>query len=99
MDAREISGQIFNVGSAERVRILDLARRVLELTGSGSELVFVPHDRVYGLGIEDVLHREPSIEKIDLAVGWRPELELDRILADVVEHVRRARLPAETLEA
>jgi UDP-glucose 4-epimerase len=34
MDAREISGEIFNIGSAERVRIIDLARRVLELTGA-----------------------------------------------------------------
>jgi nucleoside-diphosphate-sugar epimerase len=90
MDAREISGEIFNVGSAERVRILDLARRVLELTGSGSELTFVPHSEVYGLGIEDVLHREPSIEKIGAAIGWRPTLDLDRILGDVIEHTRHA---------
>src|SRR4051794_10943179 len=43
MEARDISGEIFNVGSSERVRIIDLARQVLELTGSQSELVFVPH--------------------------------------------------------
>jgi UDP-glucose 4-epimerase len=90
MDAREISGEIFNIGSSERVRILDLAQRVLELTGSESELTFLPHSEVYGLGIEDVLHREPAIEKIANAIGWRPSLDLDRILADVVEHTRRA---------
>jgi nucleoside-diphosphate-sugar epimerase len=90
MDARELSGEIFNVGSAERVRILELARRVLELTGSGSELTFVPHSEVYGLGIEDVLHREPSIEKIGAAIGWRPTLDLDRILGDVIDHARHA---------
>jgi UDP-glucose 4-epimerase len=98
MHATELSGQIFNVGSAERVRILDLARRVLELTGSGSELLFVPHEQVYGLGIEDVLHREPSIEKIGAAIGWQPSLDLDRILADVVEHMHRAPEPVEALE-
>ncbi|HEU0304868.1 MAG TPA: NAD-dependent epimerase/dehydratase family protein, partial [Gaiellaceae bacterium] len=86
MDAREISGEIFNVGSAERIRIIDLANRVLELTGSQSSLQFVPHDEVYGRGIEDVLHREPSIEKIEAAIGWRPTLGLERILADVIEH-------------
>jgi UDP-glucose 4-epimerase len=90
MDARELSGEIFNVGSSERVRIIDLAHRVLELTGSSSELVFVPHSEVYGLGIEDVLHREPSIAKIGEAIGWRPSLDLDRVLADVIDHVRRA---------
>lgn len=99
IEAREVSGQIFNVGSGERVRILDLARRVLELTGSESEIVFVPHDEVYGLGIEDVLHREPAIEKIAAAIGWRPSLDLDRVLADVVVHMRAAREPVEALEA
>jgi nucleoside-diphosphate-sugar epimerase len=89
MEARDISGEIFNVGSSESVRIIDLAQRVLELTGSNSELVFVPHSEVYGLGIEDVLHREPSIEKIRAAIGWRPSLDLDRVLADVIDYTRR----------
>ena len=82
------SGEIFNVGSQEQVSIRALADRVLAATGSSSEIAFVPYDQVYELGIEDMLHRIPSIEKIAGAVGWRPEHDLDRILADVVEHVR-----------
>jgi nucleoside-diphosphate-sugar epimerase len=93
MDDRSLSGDVFNVGSTERVTIRDLAGRVLALTGSSSELVFVPYDEVYGLGIEDTLHREPAIEKIGAAIGWRPERNLDQILADVIEH-RRALEPA-----
>src|ERR671919_51691 len=83
MDDPASSGQIFNVGSTERIRIVDLAHRVLELTESSSELTFVPFDQVYGGGIEDTLHRVPSIEKIVAAIGWRPSLDLERILADV----------------
>jgi UDP-glucose 4-epimerase len=90
MDASDISGEIFNVGSSETVRVIDLARRVLELAGSSSDMVFVPHSEVYGVGIEDVLHREPSITKIRAAIGWEPSLDLDRVLADVIEHTRRA---------
>ena len=89
MDATEVAGEIFNVGSTERVRIVDLADRVRAATHSSSEVVFVPYDRVYGLGIEDTLHREPAIDKIHGAIGWRPTLDLDRILADVIEHTRR----------
>jgi nucleoside-diphosphate-sugar epimerase len=88
MEARSVSGEIFNVGSTERIRILDLADRVRAATDSASELVFVPYDDVYGLGIEDTLHREPSIEKIAGAVDWRPTHDLDRILGDVIEHSR-----------
>ena len=87
------SGEIFNVGSQERIRIVDLAERVLELTGSSSELVYVPYDQVYAEGIEDMLHRIPSTEKIEAAIGWRPERDLERILGDVLAD---ARSPAPT---
>jgi UDP-glucose 4-epimerase len=85
MEQLSLSGQIFNVGSTTRITILDLAERVLAATGSSSALTFVPYEDVYGLGIEDTLHREPSIEKIAAAIGWRPTLGLDRILADVID--------------
>jgi nucleoside-diphosphate-sugar epimerase len=88
MEAGDVSGEIFNIGSAERVSILELAHRVLELTGSQSELRFVPHEEVYELGVEDVLHREPSIEKIGAAIGWAPTRSLDEILADVIAFER-----------
>src|SRR5579864_6443970 len=88
MGATDVSGEIFNVGSADRLSILQLANRVLEMTGSKSELEFIPHEQVYGLGIEDVLHREPSIEKIGNAIGWKPTFDLDRILADVIDDRR-----------
>jgi UDP-glucose 4-epimerase len=95
MDARAISGEIFNVGSTERIRIVDLAERVLKLTSSESELAFVPYDRVYGLGVEDTLHREPAIERIVGAIGWKPALDLQRVLADVIDHARHAPVAVE----
>jgi UDP-glucose 4-epimerase len=88
MDTPAISGDVFNVGATERVTILELAGRIRTLAGSESELSFVPYEEVYGLGIEDTLHREPDIGKIGSAIGWRPSLDLDRILGDVIEHVR-----------
>ena len=90
MDERSIVGEIFNVGSTERIRIVDLARRVIEQTSSKSELVFVPYEHVDGLGIEDTLHREPATDKVAQAVGWRPSLDLNRILSDVIHHVQTA---------
>jgi nucleoside-diphosphate-sugar epimerase len=96
MDARQISGEIFNVGGTDRISMLELADRVRAATGSDSELTFVPYNEVYGLGIEDTLHREPSIDKIGAAIGWRPTRSLDQILADVIEHARRAPVPVET---
>jgi UDP-glucose 4-epimerase len=96
MDATEISGEIFNVGGTDRISILELADRVKAATGSDSELSFGPYSEVYGQGIEDTLHREPSIDKVGAAIGWRPTRTLDEILADVIEHARRAPVPVET---
>ena len=84
----EGSAEIYNVGSTERIRIFDLAQRVIELTGSRSELTYVPYDRVYDEGIEDMLHRIPATGKIEAAIGWRAERDLVQILDDVVAHAR-----------
>ena len=78
------TGRIYNVGSTEPVTILELAERVLEVTGSTSEIVFVPYEEVYGQGIEEMYQRIPSIEKIRAAIGWEPTVDLDGILAEVV---------------
>jgi UDP-glucose 4-epimerase len=90
MDPPAVSGEILNIGSTERVTIDELARRVIELTGSSSEIVYVPYDKVYGQGIEDMLHRQPAIDKITGTIGWEPTRSLDEILADVIEHTRSA---------
>jgi UDP-glucose 4-epimerase len=85
------AGGIFNVGSTERVRIVDLATRVIEKTGSSSEIVFVPYADVFDRGIEEeMFHRSPSIDKIADAVGWEPSFDLDGILEDVIASIRDA---------
>jgi len=90
MDAAGVDGDLFNVGSTERVSIDELAQRVLAATGSSSEIVHIPYDEVYGHGIEDMLHRQPSIEKVNRTIGWRATRSLDEILEDVIAHIRRA---------
>ncbi len=96
MDNPSVSGEIFNVGSQDRIRIIDLAERIRELTHSGSELMFVALEDVFGQGIEDMLHRMPAIEKVREAIGWSPELSLDRILADVIAYAKAAPVLVET---
>jgi UDP-glucose 4-epimerase len=94
METPETTGEIYNVGSRNWITIGELARRVLELTGSKSELVYVPYDKVYGGGIDDMLHRLPAIEKIGAVIGWEPTRSLDDILQDVIDHARSAAVTA-----
>jgi UDP-glucose 4-epimerase len=90
MDEPATSGQIYNVGSQERLAIHDLAERVRAKAESSSEIVFVPYEEVFPHGaMEEMFHREPSIEKIGDAIGWAPTRTLDEILADVIAFERR----------
>ncbi len=87
-------GEVVNVGSAESVTILELARRVLDTVArldghapawSAQSIVFVPYEEAFpGGGYEDVAARLPETTKIERLVGWRPRRRLDDILRDVV---------------
>ena len=89
MEEPSTAGGVFNVGSTERIRIVDLAQRILDRTGSSSEIVFVPYEEVFARGAEEeMFHRAPSIDKIAGAVGWKPSRDLDAILDDVIAAVR-----------
>ncbi len=76
-------GRVFNVGSTEEVTIEELARRVKEVTGSGSPIVYVPYDQAYAPGFEDMRRRVPDTRRIQDLLGWRPTISLDETLIRV----------------
>jgi UDP-glucose 4-epimerase len=76
-------GHVFNIGSTEPISILDLARQVIALTDSSSEIAFVPYDQAYAEGFEDMARRVPDTTRIQQAVGWKPQFTLDDIILDV----------------
>src|SRR5215471_5139754 len=57
-------GQVFNIGSTEEIRIKDLARLVIKLLGSKSRIQFIPYDRAYAPGFDDMLRRKPLTKKL-----------------------------------
>ncbi len=85
MDDESAVGEVFNVGSNHEITILDLARRVKDLTNSKSEITFVPYDEAYEEGFEDMPRRIPDISKVNTQVGFQPEKSLDGILESVIE--------------
>jgi UDP-glucose 4-epimerase len=81
------SGQVFNVGSQQEITILDLAKKVKEMTESPSEIVFVPYAQAYEEGFEDMQRRVPDTSKIARLIGYAPKVSLERILERVIEHL------------
>lgn len=71
---------VFNVGNPEEVSILELAKLVIEITNSKSKIEFVPYDKAYAPGFEDMLRRKPVIEKLAKATGFQPSTPLRKIV-------------------
>jgi UDP-glucose 4-epimerase len=91
MDHDDAVGEVFNIGSNEEISILDLAKRIKELTSSNSEIALVPYDEAYEEGFEDMPRRVPDISKVNKLVGFKPERSLEEILKSVIEfHSGRA---------
>ncbi len=81
-------GDVFNIGSTEEVSILEVARRIMDATGSDSEVSLVPYDEAYGEGFEDMRRRVPDTSKLRRLTGWEPRHRLDEIIAEVVADQR-----------
>jgi len=89
MEKKEAFGEVFNIGGAEEISILELAKRIVALTGSSSELQLIPYDQAFGKDFEDMQRRVPGIDKIGKLIGFRPSTELDAILIRVINYMRK----------
>jgi UDP-glucose 4-epimerase len=88
-DEPAAAGNLYNIGATEPITILDLARRVIELTQSSSDITFVPYTQVYPEGFEDMQYRQPDISRIQALTGWTPERGLDEIILDIAGWLRQ----------
>ena len=78
--SEDVTGEVVNIGNDREISITDLARLVKERTASRSEIVYIPYDRVYGPGFEDMFRRVPSVEKLQRLIGYRPLTPLEDIV-------------------
>jgi UDP-glucose 4-epimerase len=91
-------GQVINLGNNEEVTIKGLAEKAIEMTGSKSEIQFIPYEEAYGEGFEDMRRRVPSLEKARRLIGYQPTRTLEDIINDVADQFRQE-LKSETANA
>jgi len=73
-----------NIGNPNEFTVLELAQRVLEITGASSEIVFED------LPVDDPTQRQPDISLARRELGWEPQIPLEEGLRRTAEWFSRA---------
>lgn len=81
-------GRVFNVGSDVSVTILDLAKEVIRVLRSTSEIRSVSYDSVYTHGFEDLRRREPDLSRVREVLGFTPRISLQQTILDLADNLR-----------
>jgi UDP-glucose 4-epimerase len=84
----QAQGRTFNIGSSTPVAIVEVARRVIERTGSCSGIVLVPYEEAYGDGFEELGRRRPDTTAVRELTGWQPTRTIDDAIDDVIAYER-----------
>ncbi|MGD9764984.1 MAG: NAD-dependent epimerase/dehydratase family protein [Candidatus Binatia bacterium] len=82
---RGTEGQAFNIGTDVESTILELAERIIAVTGSTSRIQFVPQTAIYGNSYEDIGRRVPDVTKMHRVLGVRAETPLGEGLRRTAE--------------
>jgi len=70
------NGLIINVGNNKQVSIHTLAHMIKALTGSKSEIVYVPYEQAYGTEFEDMEKRQPDINRLKEVLDFKPRIHI-----------------------
>jgi UDP-glucose 4-epimerase len=81
-------GDVFNLGSDQEIKIIDLAKTIKRLAKSDSEIVLVPYDEAYGQKVDDLKRRLPDLTKIKRLIGYEPTTSLEDTLKIVVSSIQ-----------
>ena len=69
-----------NIGNPGEFTILELAQKVIELTGSQSQIVYRPMPQ------DDPKQRKPDITQAQSVLGWEPQIQLEAGLKKTIEY-------------
>ena len=92
----EAVGEVTNIGTNRETSIEELACLVKRRTGSNSPLVYIPYDRAYEPGFEDMYRRIPALEKLAALTGFMPRTPLEETIDQVIDFFRTK--PAEIVK-
>ncbi len=91
IDDKRAIGNVFNIGTSDEMAIIELARLVIERTGSHSRIELVPYEDAYDQGFEELGRRKPDTAALRELTGWAPTRTVEDAIDDVILHERGLR--------
>ena len=85
MDSDKAIGEVFNVGNNHQISIMELAKKVIEITKSTSTIEKIAYEKAYPEGFEDMTRRVPNISKAKRLLNWQPSKSLPAIIRDTAD--------------
>ncbi|HTR40608.1 MAG TPA: NAD-dependent epimerase/dehydratase family protein [Pseudomonadales bacterium] len=79
-DSPKARGEIFNIGGTEEISIHELAKLVVKTLGSKSKIEFIPYEKAYAPGFDDMRRRKPRVEKLERFLCFKPQTSLQEII-------------------
>lgn len=83
-DEPKAVGEVFNIGSQSEITIENLAKEIIQIVKSKSGIVYIPYEKAYEEGFEDMQKRVPDTTKINKFIGFKPTYTLPEIIKDIV---------------
>lgn len=80
---RDCHGRVFNLGRDDSIEIGELATTVRDRLKSSSGIRNVSYAEVFESGFEDLQIRQPDLTRVRSAIGFEPEIDLDRTIDDI----------------
>jgi len=91
LDSDVTLGEVYNVGGFGEISIMDLARKVIDLTDSKSKIVTLPYSEAYPAGYEDMLRRVPDSNKLKSAIGWEAKVSLESSILEIAAEINQTK--------
>lgn len=84
MQCPHAPGRVYNIGSQEEIAIEDLADKIIAMTNSKSQKIFVPYETAYGKPFDDMQRRIPCLDRIKETIGYEITKSMNEILTDII---------------
>lgn len=89
MERPETNGEVYNIGNDQEISILELAKKIIAMTESSSEIKMIEFEEAFGPDFEDMKRRVPDASKLKALIGWDNLRGIDEILRTTIDWMKQ----------